>query len=188
MLFADALTEVMTTVKRPDKINVARRKLNAAISFYSLDNEFQRDYAEITIPVTPTAYSQAIAISSLERFRKEKYIKPTGTKCYLTPVATADILKHNDLCNKYYIIGDLININLQVLTPNMDIGFFKYPPILTESSPSYWLLEVAPFMIIDRAIGEIMRDIGDERSMQAHMASAREAYLAARKDFGISTQ
>lgn len=190
MLFAAAVIEVMDSIKRPDKINVVRRKLNAAISFYSLDNEFARDFQEQTVAVTATVYSQAIALSALTRYRKLKYIKRTGTKNYLSVVSDHDILTKCDMCDKYYIVGDSININNRDLTANMDLGYYKYPPILTEStnSDSYWLLDVAPFMIIDRAIGEIMRDIGDERSMQTHFQSAKESYMAARKDLGISTQ
>lgn len=186
MLYADAVIEVVQSSKRPDKINVARRKVNEAITFYCLDNEFSRDFKEQTVVIDPNQFTQAIPISTLERFRREKYIKRTGTRGVLSVVKDSDIFNflHNyNLCNSYYIVGDNINISMTVKAANIDIGYFQYPPILNETGiNSFWLLDVNPWMIIDRALSEMFRDIGDEKSSREHAITARDSYMAFRKD------
>ena len=41
---------------------------------------------------------------------------------------------------------------------------------------------------INRALSHVFKVIGDEKSMQIHAAMAKDDYMAARKDLGISTQ
>lgn len=190
MNFTQAVAEVVAEIKRPDKINSARREVNAAITFYCLDNHFSRDLAERSLPITPNEYIQAFDLSEFERFRHFKYIKRGGTTQHLTPLAGSDILKACTQQDKYYIAGETVNINMARLAATLDIGWYKYPPVLTGAAAAneFWLLAVSPWMVINRAIGMVFKAIGDEKSYQTHLGIARDDYLAARKDLGIATQ
>ena len=190
MNFVEAAAAVVEATKRPEKINTIYRKLNSAISMYSLDNKFQRDFEEILLPVVSTVYKQALALSLLPRFRHFRYIKKGGTKLFLKPLNDNELFSKDDCPDKYYIAGDYFHIYSSTLIAGIDIGYYKHPPILSSAANNntYWLLDVAPWMIIDKAIAEIFRDIGDEKSLQAHLASARDSYMTARKDLGISTE
>ncbi len=190
MLYTEVLAEILAITKRPDKVNAIRLKINSAISFYSLDNEFAQDFREEIVAIDPLEYTQAIALSTLTRPRKIKYIKRTGTNRHLTKLSDGELFKDCAHVDKWYIVGTDINIYTSVLCAGMDVGYYQYPPILTGTGllNSYWLLDVAPWMIIDRVCSEIFRDIGEDKSSASHRQSAAEHYIAARKDFGISAQ
>jgi hypothetical protein len=186
MNYLQAVNEIHATTKRPDKANLARRKINAAISFYSLDNEFRRDYAEQSVTLVATEYTQAIALSELTRFRKFHYIKLGGTKKFLTPIPDSELFKPCVNSSRYYIAGSSFYVSLPSLASTLDVGYFQYPAVLLEDTDTNWMLDIAPFMIIDWAIGEVFKDIGDEKSFATHRASSREQYLAFRRDQGIA--
>lgn len=190
MKYSELVQEILLACKRPDKINSIKRELNAALTFYCLDNNFSRDTEEATVAIDPNQFSQTLALSSLSRFRKLRYIKYAGLTRFLTVLSSTEMFKPCAQGDKYYIVGDSINFSLLAKTSGLDIGWYKFPPILTGAgdSDTFWLLDVAPWMVFDRAASIIFREIGDEKSMQTHAASAREQYLAARKDLGISTQ
>jgi hypothetical protein len=189
MNFTEAVNEVVTATRRPEKINRIRAKVNAAISFYCLDNEFPRDFNEQAIALNATEYTQAFDLSLLTRFRKFKFVKRGGTKNYLTVPSDKQIFEGCDLRDKYYIAGTNVNLYLAALSSSLDVGYYQYPALLNDvDNPSHWLLDVAPWMIIDRACAEIFREIGEDRDFKTMRDSAYEQYMAARKDLGISTQ
>lgn len=190
MNFVEAATAVVEATKRPEKIITIYRKLNSAISFYSLDNKFQRDFEEALLPTNAQLYKQPFALTLLPRFRHFRYIKKGGTKNFINPLTNADLFSKNDCPDRYYIAGDYFHIYSSSLIAGLDVGYYKHPPVLSIAlnNQNYWMLDVAPWMIIDRAAAEIFRDIGDEKSLQSHMSSAKESYMAARKDLGIATE
>lgn len=182
MNFLQAVAEVVETTKRPDKINIIRREINAAISFYCLDNnDFPRDFIEQSIPLVATAYTQGFSLTLLTRYRKVKYIKRGGTREFLTRLTDTEMYKGMDKCNKFYEVGSSINVSLSKLSSTLDIGYYTYPPILEEDD-SFWLLDIVPFMIIDRACAAIFKDIGDEKSYSVHKAQADVAYVGFVRD------
>lgn len=188
MNFNEVVNEVMLHVKRPDKLATIRMKVNAAISFYCLDNQFSRDFKEQLVTIDSAEHTQAIAIGDLQRFRRLKYIKRGGTKNFLKLLPDSDLFKTCENRDTYYIVGDNININTAVLCANVDIGYYQYPPVLSPASANFWLLDVAPYMVIERALSEVWRDIDEDKASAKAAINAREAYAAARKDLGISTQ
>lgn len=181
MNFTEAVAEVVDTVKRPDKISLIRREVNAAIVFFCSDSDFPRDYAEQAVNLDPQEYTQAFALTDLERFRKFKYVRRAPGK-FLTPVADSDLTKGCEFVDRYYQVGSNINVALAALSPKLDVGYYKYPAMLTDDAPLHWLLDMQPYMVIDRACAAVFRGIGDEKSMQVHAGEARLSYLAFRKD------
>jgi hypothetical protein len=187
MNFEEAVAEVKLTTKRPDKLNLIRRKVNAAISFFSMDSNFKRDYAEQTVTLNPLEYTQSFALSLLPRFRNFHYLKLAGTKIFLKVLPDDELFKKCNNSSRYYIAGDDVNVSLPELTAGLDVGYFKYPATLT-GEDTHWMLDMSPYMIIDWASAEIFKDIGDDKSFRDMRATARELYLAFRKNQEISTQ
>lgn len=185
MNFTEVVTEVVEATKRPDKISIARREVNAAISFYCLDNECPRDFVEQQIVLDAQAYTQSFSITDMTRFRKFKYLRRARGK-YLDLVSIDD-MKQDLYCDRYYIAGNTVNISLEKVSATLDIGYYSYPPHLSDSEASFWLLDHAPYMVIDRACAAVFKQIGDEKSFQAHSSAAAEHYRAFRKDLAKAT-
>ncbi len=186
MTFAELVAEVVRITKRADKITDVRRELNSAISFFTMDAEFARDKFEQTLAINPSEYTQAILISSLPRYRKMWYMKQAGTRNFLTKMEPSDLFKKGcDLRNKWYVVGESINISMSTTAAALDIGYYRYPPNITESSGSHWMLEAAPHMLIDRAAAKIFTNIGDDASAARHEAFAVAAYQSLRRDSSL---
>jgi hypothetical protein len=184
MNFTEAVTEVINTSKRPDKILEARRAVNAAVSFYSQDADFKRDIQEVALAIDPFQYSANLPFTELTRYRKFRSIKRGGTRCYLDELTGAKISACASLADVYYIAGSGIRYSLAALASTLDIAYFQYPPTLTDAldNNTYWMLDIAPHMIIDRALGQIFSSIGDDTSSKRHEAWANVAYLSWRTD------
>jgi hypothetical protein len=184
MNFTQAVSEVVGITKRPDKLSDARREVNSAISFYCLDNTFANDFVEQSVALDATQYDQSFSKTLLTRFRTFKYIKRGGTSEYLTRLSDQELGKKMDKCDKFYEVGTNVNISMRKLAATLDVGYWAYPPLLTDelNNNAFWMLDLAPYMIIDRAAAAIFRSIGDEKSFQTQRSSAIEAYMAFRKD------
>lgn len=183
MNFTEVVNEIVSITKRPDKITDIRRNVNSVISKACLGADFARDHDEALLNISSSDYAGNIALSNLARFRKINYILPTG---YRQPIKLIDPIQVFDACveqvNRFYISGDQINYKLSVLTPSVKVGWFKYPPLLTDAAPTFWLLDAAPYMVIDGAAAATFRNIGDDNSARQHEADWRLAYDSARVD------
>jgi len=189
MNFTDVVTEVLGITKRPDKLQDIRREVNSAVNQFCMDTEFDRDIVELNTAIVPTEYTQALPLTTFTRFRKFSYIKRGGTRAFLNRLTRADLLLTNcDYRDKYYIAGANLNVSLASLAATLDIAYFQAPPLLTDASGDFWLLELSPFMVIDRVAAKIFTSIGDGDSATRHERFAVSAYLSAQKDYGISTQ
>lgn len=182
MDFAAAAREVLAIVRRPDKVASIEREINSAVRFFCTDSNFIRDVEEISVPLDPLEYSQSISYGLLPRFRKMQYLKVGGTATFLDEIKGHKRLSGNCLINKYYIIGSGIRINLGALASTLDAGYYQYPPELTSAAGDFWLLDLQPYMIIDRAAAMIFTNIGDDASGKHHMNLSNGAYLAFRAD------
>jgi hypothetical protein len=153
-----------------------------------------RDRDEQLITLDGTVYAQSIALTEFPRFRKvEAIILPYRIK----PLDHASPDKlftkgafSNGVCNlkdAYYVAGDNLHISQSQLASSARISYFKYPPILTDDSPTFWLLEVSPWMVINKAASDIFFDIGDETSGRTKKALADEAFTSAKRDYKYSS-
>lgn len=168
MNFTDVVNGVLDAVKRPDKILEIKRNVNQALSTICLANNFARDLQEELIVIDPAAYAQSIPLARFVRFRKFEYMRPSNRKCYVHPVAATKIFaKGRELLDTYYVAGDQVNFKLAVPAPELLAGWFAHPPILTEAAGTFWLLEVCPYLIIDKAAAMTFKTIGDDTSARA---------------------
>lgn len=181
MNFTEIVAKVIDTTKREDKMLVARREVNAALVSFSSDYDFPRDIEELLVTISGVDYTQAIAYAVLPRLRKFQYIRRGGTQQYLSALDPAKQFRSDcDLRDKYYLIGSGVRISMTALSPTLDVGFWQYPPTLTDAAPDHWMLEGNWPAIMNRAIAKIFADIGDDASSSKHERYAVADFLTFR--------
>ena len=191
MNFTEVVNEVISITKRPDKLTDTQRAVNSVISQACLSNDFARDLYEDTVAISSSDYVQSALLSDLTRFRKFEYIRPNGQKCPMTkldgPLAIYDD-DGKEKANVYYVAGSNVVLRLATLTASLHAGYFQHPPVLTNLAPTFWLLDVVPYMVIEGAAARLFRNIGDEASARQHEADYRLQLDSARIDlrYGVA--
>lgn len=185
MNFTDVVNQVISISKRPDKVLDIRRMVNGAINFCCVEADFARDLVEDSYSISSSLYSQSLPLSTFQRFRKFQYVRPSNRTCYINPLSADKVFQRGGTCDsidKYYVAGDNFVFQLGTLADNLIIGYFAYPIELTDAAPDFWLLEIAPYMIIDKAAAKLFGSIGDEKSATYHEGEFRIAFDSAKKD------
>lgn len=181
MNFTEVVAEILSVIKRPDKLSNIRREVNSAIHIFAQDGDFAKCFEEVAVTINPAAYAQTIAMTAFPRHRKFKYIRRGGTRNYLSPLALASLGKSDcDIRNKYYIAGTNLNISMTTYALTLDAGYFAYPPYLTDAAPEYWLLDQAWPAVFNRATSKILEDIGDPAGASKFEKHAVAAWLGVR--------
>lgn len=177
MNFSELVVEVMGTVRRPDKLLDVQREINAAVIAFSSDYDFPRDIEEVTVVIDPLEYTQLVQYYNVPRFRKFQYIKRAGTRCFLSPLESKQLFRTDcDTKDKYYFTGAGIYISMTQLASALDIGYWQYPPRLTDAWPDHWFLENGWPIIYDRACAKVFAGIGDDASAAKHERNAITAF------------
>jgi hypothetical protein len=188
MNFTEISAEVLAIVKRPDKINDIRREINASVNFCCNDTECARDLAEGSFSLDGSLYTQSLPLSGFARFRKFSYLKPPAVRWYLSPTTPVKVFDNcKEACNSYYVAGADVVIKTSALHSSLLVGWYAFPPVLTDLAPTFWLLDASPYMIIDRAAAKVFANIGDDASASKHMAAFNTAWLSARADLASGT-
>lgn len=190
MNFTEVVAEVLSMTKRPDKLAETRRAVNTCLTKACIGAEFSRDLVEETIAISSSEYVQSVDITTLTRFRIWEYIRPYGAKKPLCPLDGPLAVFDEEGCEKtdcYYLAGSNTVIRLSNLYSSLVVGYYQYPPVLTDASPDFWLLNIQPYMIINGAAAIIFRDIGDDGSARMKEAEYKLEYDSARIDlkYGI---
>lgn len=186
MLFTEAIAEVRTIIKRKDLDSTIKRELNSAMNFFSVESDFARDLEEISIAVNPNLYAQNISLNLLPGFRKIVWMKPPIGKKLLAPISPRKIFSNCcEESNCYYLAGNQLNLRLAALTSTILVGYMKAPSVLTGGTDTYWMLEVSPYMIIDRAAGNIFKNLGNQTESATHLANSSIAYMSAVRDYKL---
>lgn len=173
MNFSEIQNEVLRITSRPDKAVSAATAINKALHYTLLRGSFPQDLVEASIPVDPNKYADTISLTSLVRFRRFKYVKPTGVRYYLTPLAPEKIFTPAGRMqpNCYYLSGTSMTYTLSNLTSQLEVGYYVYPPVLDAvNNPTHWMLDACPYAIIDLAAAKIFAEIGDDISARRHEA------------------
>ncbi len=177
MNFSQVVQAVIDITKRPDKTVETGRAVNAALSFYCIKGEFVQDLLEYALAISNTEYTGQVALTSLTRFRRMKFVNVDGLRNYLKLIGPEQLFTPGGgvQTNVYYITGNQLNYSLSSLASKLNLGYYSYPPELANSD-THWFLDAAHPCVIDRAAGIIFKHIGDENSMNTHMGFAREWY------------
>lgn len=189
MNFTEACNHVSDIVARPDLIVQIRREVNAAINFFSVEGDFAYDYDETSVAIDPSVYVQSVPLSSLTRFRKVVYIRPSNRGKMLTSINPAKaFVEGKQRCDAFYIAGSSIVVNLSKQAPQLLIGYKQYPPVLTDANGSHWMLDMLPWMVINKAAAVIFRHIGNNDEAQTHEGLAQLAFVSAVQDMKRGVQ
>lgn len=186
MIFTEAVNEVVGITGRPDKILDIRREINAAVNMFSLDADFTQDVQEQLLAINPLLYGQNIPYSSLTRFRKMQFLKRAGTYEYLTELQAKKLTSSEDAKDRWYTAGSGIRTNMCKLASALDIGYYQYPPTLTDIAGAYWMLDISPYMVIDRTAAKIFINIGDRQSADIHLQASAQAFTVFRRSQGAT--
>ena len=183
MNFTEIVAEVVDITKRPDKLNSIRRNVNSAISLCCLGADFARDHDEVLITRPSVAAVGNFALTELVRFRKIDYILPASYKKPIEHIEPSQVFqKCQERKDCFYVSGDQINFSLSASVATLTVGYFRYPPTLNDADAAFWLLDAAPYMVIDKAASITFKGIGDDASARTHEADFRLAYDGARQD------
>lgn len=192
MNFSEIVTEVMSIVKRPDKLSEVRSAINSTVQYCSTKCDFARDLTEESKTIDPTLYAQSLALSNFLRFRKFRYIKPSNRNSYVNPLAPDKIFVRKttvlgrtsdvEQLDKYYIAGDSLVFKLCNTAPSLITGYYQYPPVLANVD-TFWTLEAMPFVIIEGSIAKAFRLLGDDASADRYQGQFLQSYAAASIDF-----
>lgn len=175
MNFTDICSNIVLLTKRPDKLASIRKEVNAAVLMFSKEKDYPRDMEEQPFTLPIPGYATAVPLSDLVRFRKIAYIRISNTLHYATKLDGMPS-KQCDMRDKWYYSGTTLKVSLSAHANSLDIGYFQYPPVLTDAAPDYWMLDGNWETIQEQALSVIWNDIGDA---QAAQYSARKALLSA---------
>lgn len=186
MNFNEVTSEVLNITARPDRMLEIESRVNASLSRCVLKASFAQDLVEATLPTDPTVYGETYDFSAdVVRFRKFKYVKPTGFPRYLTPIDSTQLFQPGGTMqrDKYYVAGLNLTYTLFDLAPSLEVGYYQYAPTLDATvNTTHWLLDLNPWCIIDLASAAIFRSIGDDTSAQVYEKSGTESFLITRRD------
>lgn len=175
MLFNELVGHVVEITARPDKLAVIRRAVNSVARLTCGAHDFARDLNELILPVSSSEYIQSIGLSELPSFRKISYIRPVDSRCLLEALTSPlqAIEGGRNRTNCFYVAGQNLVVSLRSLTPELRVGYYAYPPVFVDDSSSHWLLDSAPYLLIEGAAARVFRNIGDEESARQHEADYR---------------
>lgn len=190
MNLTEAKEEVVEITKRPEKELEILSQINRAIAFYTMKADFALDLVESQLVLDPTLYGQVVDLSTLTRFRKIKFLRPTSQRVYLHAIGSDKLITPNGKVqpNRFFVGGTNLTITLGQLDSSLEIGYYTFSPTLTESvaNDTYWMLDRMPWAITELAAAQIFRSIGDDASYTRYKDSSMEFFLAARRDYSDS--
>ena len=190
MNFSEALAEVLRVTNRPDKSLDAILAINKAISYCTLKGEFNRDRVTATIAIDPALYGDTISLSSLTRFRRFTYVKPTAARYYLEATEGTKIFtpKNSMQPNVYYLAGTSLTYTLSNLAASLEVEYLTYPPILDATVlNTHWMLDLMPYAIIDLASARVFARCGDDASARQYEISGMDFFQTVRKDLAVNS-
>lgn len=184
MNFTEVVAAVIGITGRPDKIVATQLEVNAAINNAVIGSSFLQDKVETTVLINPgETYSGSIPVTSLPLFRRIDYIRATPSMRFLVQRQPLNVIVNSVVQRDIYWMGGIqINWVSSILTPSFEIGYFTYPPQLSDALPTHWLLDISPYFVIDRAAARIFQSIGDNPSFQTHEIASLAAFQILKND------
>lgn len=185
------MQQVLSAVARPDKTTEAITAINGAIARFSALGNFSADVVEATVTLANSANRYLVNfpldVAPLVRFRKFKYIKPTGWSRYMTFVEADRMFTddYREKVNSWYRAGNSIIGKSSVPLTTLEVGFYQYPAYQTDMAATpYWMMShpLGIIMIIQEAKGEVFEDIGDTGEAVRMKAKAMQNFTFLRDD------
>lgn len=165
MNFGEAADYLASRIKRPDKVSNAESAINRAISVFATSNFYHDMVEPPSIALVAQSYVQAIDItaSPFTRFRKIKYLRPTGYRKYITWRDPAKIFDQGgcEAFDVWYRGGNYIRFKLSNLQPSLEVGYYQYHLPMTAPEDVDWMLNEIWPAVEAYALAELQQDIGN---------------------------
>lgn len=197
MNITEAVDEVISITKRPDKAAEILSNINKALAYFTLKASFRKDYSETTLTLDPDSYGQildltdaAISTPDIVRFRKIAWLRPTSRRYYLKEIDPGQILTPGGVVqtDRFYVAGSNLTITLSQLDDTLEMGYFSYSTTLDlVTVTTHWMLDLMPWAITERAASQIFKSIGDDNSSKFYEATSEDFFKVARRDFEYQT-
>jgi hypothetical protein len=174
------LDDVIALTSRQDRRTLALSLLNTAVRELA-SRDFPKGILETTLNIASDDLSTSVSISALIRFRRFAYIRIAGTCVQLTKENAASMMGGGCLRqNAYWVAGDLLYYSLGQYAPALEVGYYTYPDVLTETAPANtnWYLDHFQSAITFRVCSSVFRLIGDDASANAYLAESMQSLKA----------
>lgn len=165
MLFGQAVENIYSRIKRPDKALECGDAINRAIGLFTTSTWFT-DLVELTAPLESDEYIQSLDISTTPyaRFRKIKYIRPTNYRQFLSWMDPSRIWAHGcENVNVWYRAGNRIQFKLSTKNSTAELGYYQYPAVLEDDADENWMLDQIWPAVQAYALAEMFADIGQDQ-------------------------
>lgn len=189
MNLGEAVDNLVRRIKRPDKDLDAIDAINRAIGLFATSTFFH-DLVELQVSLIATEYIQALDItaSPFARFRKVKYIRPTGYRKFLTWRDPSRIWDNNcESTDVYYRAGSFVRFKLSNLQPTAEMGYYQYHLPLVDSDDIDWMLDQMWPGVQAYALSELFADIGNDADASAFNKRWPVMLQAYKDDIGDGT-
>lgn len=180
---------VLRTIKRPDKLLDATDAINGALEYITTKGDFAADLVEGQANLTPTAFAQAITISTeFPRFRKMKYLRPDGYYTYLHWKDPSRVFVEkapgvgNEQVDVWYRAGDQILIKLSQLQSILHYGFYRYPVRFENTTDTYWILDQMSATVHAFAVALLYEEMGNAEEATRYDRRGERFLLAHKTD------
>ena len=164
MNFGEAVDNIVSRVKRPDKRDEIGDAINRAIGLFATAT-FYQDLVEFTATLTPAdqyVHQLAINASPFVRFRKIKYLRPTGYRNYLAFRDPSRVWQGgHEAQDVWYRSGNYLYFKLTRLSSTIEIGYYQYHAVLNLDGETDWMLDEMWPAVQAYAMAEIFDDIGN---------------------------
>jgi len=190
MNFSTAWQQLIDQIHRPDKVADAKAAINEAIAVLS-SRPFARDSASATLTLVSTDYLQGIDVttSPFTRFKKVKWLRPTGYKKMVTFRDPAKIFLNGHEClDVYYIEGTNLIFKLSALQSAAYCGYFQYHAPLVATSDTDWMLDMMWPCVSAYALKTLFGQIGDDQERARYDAEYLRLWDIAFRDLGDGTE
>jgi hypothetical protein len=188
MNFLEAQDAIIQLVKRPDKRTDIKGHINRAIGLFAAGGTFFADLVELTHTIDGTQYAQSFSVATtpFARFRKIKYIRPTGWKRYLNWRDPSTVFDTNgcESLNVWYRAGNNIVFKVSTLINTLEIGYYQYHTILVDDEDTDWMLDEMWPAVHDIAGSYAFGTIGNQDEKRSYFALGMDQYRVYQKDLG----
>lgn len=175
MNFGDAAAKIVDRVNRADKLQAAKDGINDAIATFAT-RPFVADLASATLTLVSSTYEQSFdtTVSPFARFRKVKWIRPSGYRKYVVYRDPAKIFQNGcETRDVYYVEGVNLIFKLSALQSTAAIAYYQYHTQLEDDIDEDWMLDKMWPAVRAYALSSVFGEIGDD----AERARYEKEYL-----------
>lgn len=165
----EILADILVIVPQPDKEQLIRSKINAAINLISRSGYFWRDIEEVTITTTDGVDAAALIQSIPITTKQRKFIGVVSTNSDEEPITILEphlVQKANcqGLLPIAYAAGSTLHIKHKELTPSFNLTYYTSPDPFAlngdDDGTENWITASVPELVVDLAAAYILNIIG----------------------------